>query len=120
MKTRYIINKDTPIIGTAESEIEAAIEIARSSTDETYSLRPYIVGKEIDEVFADEIREGSKIILRTKMAEGYEEKEFDSLAKAKEKVETLEDKDGYELIDLEDPKGSAPSKRLADRPSLHE
>lgn len=64
------------------------------------------------------LRSGSKAVLRLTDVNGTTDTEYDTLAEA-EAAKPGDNKDGYVIIDLEQPVGSANSIILEHRPSLH-
>ncbi len=93
---------------------EAVVFVAQNGfTDDGYRIIGYQAGSG-----ADALRPGSKALLRVLGETAPSETVFDSLADAQAAAAALAPSDGYALIDLEQPLGSAPSLLLAVRPAL--
>jgi len=98
-----------------DSKDDAIIEISQEySKDDGYRIIEY-EDYDMEEV----LRSGSKAVLRTyKTGGAFAETEYNDYASADTAIDALHESDGYALIDLEQPLGSAPSKIIQARPPL--
>lgn len=92
-----------------EDPVDLAISIIDERVDgETYKKSQF---KE-----AREVRNGDKIILRTKSGET----EYQTLEEAQSEAAKLNANEGYSIISLEQPVGSKPTVLVEERPSFEE
>jgi len=83
-------------------------------TDDGYRIVEYD-----DADMAETLRDGSKAVLRSYgNNNAYSQTQYDTYAEAQTAIAALSPSDGYELIDLEQPIGSAPSAIIQRRPAL--
>lgn len=98
------------------SVMDAMIYISQNTVvDDGYRLIDY---QSLPLPAETSLRPGSHAIVRAFLENETQEQEFETLELALIHLNSLNDSDGYELIDLEQPVGSSPSVLLSIRPSL--